>query len=204
MPVRKIVSYFTIFLQIEILTASTFFLIFRWCSKTRCCKPFGIKSMETPFPKQRCSSCDQTTLTFTFTTQFVTPFAQNWGLSSLLCTQPGFHPELTVFHCQPSWSRGMNASFYFIKKNELKPSELAEEILHLFCAFLSCRHSAKDHLTKLQQDLGNNSRKGSTWWALVPCWAHSCLGTAAPELLNLHTFLWKEGAGLKSGLVMEK
>lgn len=117
---------------------------------------------------------------------------------------PGFHSELNIFHCQPSWSRGMNASFYFIKKNKFKPSGLAEKVLHFFCAFLSCRHSAKDRLTKLQQDLWNNSRKGPTWWALVPCWAHSCLGTAAPELLNLHAFLWKEAAVLKSGLVMEK
>lgn len=87
------------------------------------------------------------------------------------------------------------------RKRSLSHQKLAAEELCLFCVFLSCHWSAKDHLTKLQQDLWNDRREGSTCSALVPCWACSCW---FPKLLQLHAFLCKERAVLKSELLMEK
>lgn len=73
-PVRKTVSYFSIFLQIEILTASTFFSFLDDALRRGAANLLELTPWRPPFPKQRYSSCDTTTLTFTL--QFVTLFAQ--------------------------------------------------------------------------------------------------------------------------------
>lgn len=136
--------------------------------------------------------------------KFATSFSSQWGLSSLSGPQCCvLTTEVAVFHCQLSWSLGMNTPFSFSKKKGLKPLEAgcgrALSFLRVPQLSSLCKrpfNQAPARCLELQE------RRIYLLWH-YPLFAMA-IGAQFPKMLQLHVFLCKDRAVLKTELLMEK